>query len=412
MTRVIFATVLSGVFTYVFLGTVSRSLDASQFDVFSIIWSVSLIIGFGLFLPVEQELSRLGGSGALPEAAGRAGVRIAAELALGTLVLLGIAAPLLVGNGVAVQVVLLSGALVVVSAVQFTARGYLLAGGRLKRYADVLTVDSILRVMLALVVALTIGRGLPADAALFAIGLAVAILLAHLPVLGGLRAVPGTRAPIPVVRAAVISLVGGTLSAQVLLNVGPLLIGALSETAGAAGAFQATFSVARIPLFMLVPLQAALVAPLAAQVAAGRTSEMIRLMLTIAGAIAGLAIVGAAVAGWLGPWIIGLVFGQGRALAAPLVALLVAGVFVHVGLVVSTQALIGAGRHRQASTAWIAAVLVFAATVLILRPSIGIVPSVSVAFAGGSLIGWGVGLLSLVAAGRAHRASRGDHPGR
>ncbi|BDZ45905.1 hypothetical protein [Naasia aerilata] len=78
------ATLLAGALTYVFLGTVSRSLGAAQYDLFSVYWSLSLILGFGLFLPVEQELSRAGAGAADAAAAGRAGLRIAAEVAGGS----------------------------------------------------------------------------------------------------------------------------------------------------------------------------------------------------------------------------------------------------------------------------------------------------------------------------------------
>src|SRR4051812_13776821 len=95
---------LARVATNVFLGLVSRSLDAEQYGLFSGCWSIALIVGFGLSRPVEQELARLGGGSVPPGPAGRAGIRVALETAGVALIVLVAVSPVLVAMGVTVEV--------------------------------------------------------------------------------------------------------------------------------------------------------------------------------------------------------------------------------------------------------------------------------------------------------------------
>lgn len=405
------ATLIAGALTYVFLGTVSRSLDDSSFDTFSVYWSLSLIIGFGLFLPIEQELSRLSASAVDPVAAGRAALRVGAELALYAVAAIGLASPLLVSLGAEPELLVIVAAFVLVSAVQFVARGALLAAGRVGFYANVLIADSVLRVLIAGALALAVQVVAP-GAGGFALGLLAAILIAHVVPLWFLRrgapTDPTARAEVrSEVRTAVFGLVAGTLAAQLLLNAGPILIDSFGAEEGAAGAFQATFSVARIPLFVLVPMQGLIVAPLAALVARGATRQMTALMLRIAGAIAALMLIGGVVGYLVGPWIIELVFGEGRSLEPLDVALLIGGVLAHCGLILCTQALVASRRHRRATIAWVSAAAAFAAVFAIALPTFGAVDAAVAAFLIGSVVGWILAVAELVSLGR--RSAAGGH---
>lgn len=400
------ATILAGVLTYVFLGAVSRNLGAEQFDVFSVYWSLSLIIGFGLFLPVEQELSRAGAASSDVARTGRIGLRVSAEVGGAALVVLLVASPLLLAAGLSLELLIVAAAFLIVSVVQFAARGYLLAARRLSAYANVLIADAVLRVVFTLLVAALV----PARVAVpFVAALLAAILLAHGAVLLRLRRASAPAGDGPAVdsrtelrgtRRAVFGLLAGTMAAQLLLNVGPILINGGHLPAGAAGAFQATFSVARIPLFLLVPLQGVVVAPLAALVAEGRTGRMASLMLRLTIALVVLGVIGGVLAFLLGPAVIELVFGQGRSLAPLDVAVLVLGVCVHAGLVLTTQALIAAERHARASAAWVAAVLAFAIFTALAWGAAGPVAAVALGFLIGSAVGWALALGELVAVGR------------
>ncbi|MBM7026120.1 hypothetical protein [Clavibacter zhangzhiyongii] len=453
------ATVVTGLVTYVFLGIVSRGVAAlapdsasgdAAFDMFSVFWSVALVVGFGLFLPVEQELARLGAHGADVRVAVRAALRLSAVVALAGVAVVAIAAPLLLGAGMPPGLVVAYALIAPVSALQFTARGAMVARGDVPAYSRVLLADSGLRVALALAALLLLtALDLPDAVSWFAAALLAAIALAHVPVLlraGSRTRVVANEAPgagdgagvdpalvavegaavegaavepdggtpargraTTSIRRAYLALLGAGVCAQLLLNVGPVVIAALDRTVGTAGAFQATFSVARVPLFMLVPLQGLIVPPLVAYVRRGETAALIRRMSLLAAAIAGLGVVAGVVAALAGPAVIELVFGEGRSLPALDVGILVLGVFAHVGLVIGTQALIATDRHRDSSLAWATALVAAAAATALLQGPLGWATAIAAGFGAGSLIGWITALLRLRAVGtRQVRLARTD----
>lgn len=382
------ATVLSGILTYVVLAMVSRTLDPGAFDAFSVFWSISLIIGFGFFLPIEQESARLGrdadAAAALPAALMQATALVV--LIVGVLAVAFI--PVAIGAlGMTPALALATVLVVVASGVQFAGRGRLLAEGRSVAFANTLILDTVLRVALlgAVGVAAASGSLQQADA-LYAIALMVAIVAAHA------WAVPWKAwRPHAVLgatfRRALGVLVATSLCAQVLVNAGPILIQASSAGDGLAGAFQASSMLARVPLAIITPIQAMLVGPIAARVLAGQSSALRGMMRSVAVAAVMIAAAGAFVGWMVGPWLVDLIFGPGRALPAQDIAILIAGVVVHVALIVLTQAVIAAGRHRSALVSWACAVgaagLVFAALVTAAGP----VLAVELGFGVGSLVG-------------------------
>ncbi|MBF4617287.1 hypothetical protein ITJ44_04265 [Clavibacter sp. VKM Ac-2873] len=432
------ATVVTGLVTYVFLGIVSRGVAAlapdaatgdAAFDMFSVFWSVALVVGFGLFLPVEQELARLGAHRRDVRAAVRSALRLSSVVAFAGVVVVVAASPLLLGAGMPPGLVVAYALVAPVSALQFTARGAMVARGDVPAYSRVLLTDSGLRVVLALAVLLLLTlTQLPDAVSWFAAALLAAIGLAHVPVL--LRAHAREADPVAAasgaddavdpalvavegavvdeaaatpdgtgIRRAYLALLGAGVCAQLLLNAGPVVIAALDRTVGTAGAFQATFSVARVPLFMLVPLQGLIVPPLVAYVRRGETAALIRRMSLLAALIAGVGVVAGVVAALAGPWVITLVFGSGRSLPALDVGILVLGVFAHVGLVIGTQALIATDRHRDSSLAWVIALAAAAAATALLQGPLGWATAIAGGFGAGSLIGWITALLRLRAVG-------------
>lgn len=382
------ATVLAGLLTYVVLALVSRSVSATEFDQFSVFWSLALIIGFGFFLPVEQEAARLSRSGPDEPALYPVMMRVTAAIVAFVVVLVGIASPLLHGVlGLPPMLILACALVAVASGIQFAARGRLLAESRTTAFTNVLIADTILRVALFAVVAFASATLLGSDADVaFAFALIVAIVAAHAWVVPWTRWSPYDPRLGRTFAAAVAFLVGTSLCAQILVNAGPILIKALADSPGLAGAFQASSTLARIPLAMITPIQAMLVGPLAALAVAGDHAQVERMMRRVAFAALGLAAVGGLV-GWLaGPWLVELIFGPGRALSGPDIALLVIGVVVHVTLIILTQAVIATGRHRGALIAW--AIALFAgAVVFVATLPAGPVLAVELGFGIGSLIG-------------------------
>jgi O-antigen/teichoic acid export membrane protein len=383
----------SGVFTYAYLALVARGLpDTADYGWFGSYWSLALVIGFGAFLPVELELARL-------VSARPPGARFPAGTAR-ALVVLTLACLALVGAFGSVLTSALGGqtgflwallAVCVVSAGQFLLRGWMLGTGRLRMHGVVLLVDSGLRVLLALGLGWTVEDPSGSD---YAWTLVLAISLAHLPLLLWTnRRRPRAAADAPVESArpfvtAVGHLLVGSLCAQALLNAAPVLITVLAAPGeeSLAAQFIASYTLVRLPLFVAVPLQSALVPVLVNLGTSGDGSRLRTFLLRGLAAIAVLAVVAAAVGLWLGPPIVELVFGARYALPGGEIALLAVGSVLHLGLLVAGQALVAAGRHRQVAVVWAlglvtAAVLFGVVDDLVLRASLAFTVGSGVALA-------------------------------
>ncbi|GAB4080396.1 hypothetical protein GCU67_18060 [Modestobacter muralis] len=385
--------ILSGVATYAYLALVARALPVADYGWFGSYWSLALVIGFGAFLPVELELARLVQLRP-PGARVPAGAPVAlAGLALVSAAVLLLAAPALVpalGGQTGFLVALLC--VCAVSAGQFLLRGLLLGTGRLGLHGTVLLLDSGLRVLLA--------AGLTwvapdAGGAAYAWTLVAAMALAHLPLLGWVllrrrRAapvpvpVPGPAGPRPFL-GAVGPLLIGTLCAQVLLNAAPVLV------TGAAGAgeavlaaqFVASYTLVRLPLFVAVPLQSALIPVLTRVQAEGDGARLRAAVVRGLAVLAAAAVLALGVGLWLGPPVVGLVFGDGYALPGSEIALLAVGSVAHLGLLVASQALVAGARHRAVAAVWLSG-LAAAAVVFVLVP--GLVLRSGLAFTVGSTV--------------------------
>ncbi|WP_207454704.1 lipopolysaccharide biosynthesis protein [Herbiconiux sp. SYSU D00978] len=388
------ATVVSGLLTYVFLALVSRSLTAAAFDDFSVFWSLSLLVGFGLFVPLEQELARDRRGG--DQARG-----VHETLAVG-LLLSGVAVivlTVLAGSGV-VQlppaILWIAIGLALLSPLQYTAKGHLVQQDRIVLHSVTTVVENVVRTGIAAVaflMALSSGRG--DDAGLASLAVAIALVTAYVWVL-----LPALRRPRLSLRGTVsrvrvvLAILVPSLAGQVLLNSGPLVIDALVDAAGSTGAFQATFNLARLPLLVVLPLQAVLIGRMAPLVRAGRVQELTTALSQFAVAVLGVALLGAAL-GWLvGPFFVELLFGPGRSLPPAGVALLIAAVCIYVGLVINTQALIVNGRTRSAAYAWLAS-LAAAAVGFGLGFALEVPLAVALGLLTGALVAWVVSILQL-----------------
>ena len=399
-----FCIVASGALVYVYLAIAARSLPSAAYGWFGAYWSLALVIGFGAFLPIELELARLvhlrPPGARLPAGTG---------LATGGLVLLSAAVLLAtwpwlsrgLGGGTALLWPLLG--ICAVSAGQFVLRGTLLGRGQVGRHGVVLLVDSALRVAGAAVVAAAVAQP---TAALFAWTLVGAIAVAHVPLVLTVlvrqpkappaRSVAEPGADADRLRAREIGhLMLATLSAQALLNVAPILVTSAAgpgEHARAA-AFVASFTLVRLPLFVAVPLQSTLLPALTEVSTTASAAAQRRLVLRLAGAIVGLAVLAGALAAAVGPFVVGLVFGSRYALSGWELAVLMVGSILYLGLLVATQGLVATGRHRDSAIAWISG-LVVAGAVFAAVPAL--VPRVAFAFPAGCAVALAVGTAALL----------------
>jgi O-antigen/teichoic acid export membrane protein len=183
--------------------------------------------------------------------------------------------------------------------------------------------------------------------------------------------------------------------AQLLLNGLPVVVVALADGPAqtAAGVFTAAFTLAKAPLSMVVPLQSAVVPTLTRLLAAGRRRQVFRLLGRGTAGLVGLAVVGVPLAWWLGPPIVALVFGEDYRIPGAELAVIIAGVLAHVGLVVVTQVHVARGRHVDVAASWLAGLVVAAVTFWLVP---GVVVAGEVAFGAGSLFGAIVSTLLLV----------------
>lgn len=407
---------MSGVLVNVYLAIVARELPAAEYAHFGAFWSVALVVGFGVFLPIEQETARLQQTPGRPGRTLRSAMLTALGMAVLQLGVLALAAPLLLrAFGGSTGTLLALGVLCLVSAGQFVVRGALIGLDRICHHAALTVFDAVLRVALAVTVSLLVAD--PGSAG-FAWTLTAAIALAHAPTLVALlrrRVRPGLVPPLGpgvatpgLVASAVAPLLLGSLCAQLLLNGPPVLVPALAASpaeATLAGQFVAGFTLTRIPLFLVVPLQTALLPTLTGMLHAGELGALRRVLAWIG---AGVVVLGLAAAGLgltVGPPLVGLIFGAQYVLGGGHLALLALGVATYLGLVLVTQVLVAAARHRDLAWSWLSGVLaggLVAALVpdLLLRAELG--------FLAGSVTAWLVGA-SLVLTRRSTPELQGAH---
>lgn len=390
------ATLLSGLLTYVFLALVSRSLTTAAFDDFSVFWSLSLLVGFGLFVPLEQELARDRRDGI--DHARSVHETLAVGFLLGAVAVV-VLVVLAVSGAVQLPaaIIWIAIGLALLSPVQYTAKGRLVQQDKIVLHSVTTVVENVVRTGIAAVaflMALVSGRG--DDAVLASLAVAIALVAAYGWVL------------LPVVRRPQLSWGGTTsrgrvvlailvpsLAGQVLLNAGPLVIDALVDAAGSTGAFQATFNLARLPLLVVLPLQAVLIGRMAPLIQSGRVRELTAALSLVAVAVLGFALVGAALGWFVGPFFVELLFGPGRSLSSAGVAVLVAAVCIYVGLVINTQALIVSGRTRSAAYTWLASLAAAASGFGVAALAVDIPLAVALGLLTGALVAWVISILQL-----------------
>ena len=199
----------SGLLVNAYLAIIARTISAAEYAYFGAFWSLALVAGFGMFLPIEQETARLLQVPNRPRGLLRAALLTAASLAAVQVVLVAAAAPWLARafGGHASSVVAI-GVLCLISAGQFVVRGALVGLDRMDRYALVMVLDTLLRVAFAGAVALLIDDP---GSSTFAWTLVAAVGLAHAPQLyllaaparaPGHGARDGRRTPSPSARCA------------------------------------------------------------------------------------------------------------------------------------------------------------------------------------------------------------------
>lgn len=299
--------------SYVYLAIAGRTLSVDGMAGLSVLWSLAFSLGTGLFLPLEQELTRVvaarraRGEGARPVAL--RGMAISATLLAVCLVGLGtFIQPLadLLFRGDRSLVWALGAALLGLSVVHIS-RGLLAGSGRFRSYGSQLAVDSILRVVLALGLSMA-GSTSPL---LFGLLLSLAPLASvALGLAGVVRAAqPGPPATSGELRKGLAPLTLSTLLGQVLPNA-PVVLAELATDKGSAltGALLSAMIIIRLPIFAITSVQPSVLNVLARSYTLGRRDAFQRQLAGTAAGAAVLGLAGTLVSGLLGPWLATVLF--------------------------------------------------------------------------------------------------------
>jgi O-antigen/teichoic acid export membrane protein len=346
--------------SYLTLILAGRLLGAAKFGGLSALYVLVTSLATGLFLPVEQEIARRRGreravGPADPTLARRAAIlSLTATLAL-VLVALAIhpvMLKLLGGNGnlLASFSVALPG-----YACCFISRGVFAGTGELRRYGVQLGTEGVFRLVGLAALGIFGVHSLAAVGWLFGAApwIALAASLAGRP-----PRPPSLSGPVsagdPLLAALGLLLVS-SLSSQLLVNAGPVVVQLLATPAESAraGAFLAALVVVRIPVFLFTAVQPSFLPAMAGHAAADRKADFVRLTRRVLIICTALTVVSALVITAVGPLLLPLLFGFHDGLSS--LTFLAMGVAVGLFLqaAILAQALLGRGLHKLTTIGWL-----------------------------------------------------------
>ncbi|MGW1773105.1 lipopolysaccharide biosynthesis protein [Streptomyces sp. NPDC002104] len=367
---VITGTVVLGAASYIHLMAAGHSLDTDGMAALSVLWTILMSVGIGLFFPVEQELTRIVAAHRVAGTGVSGILRQIAGLTLGMIVLLGAglawAAPLLAdtffyGHTEMVGALGLAFAAMALSNI---CRGVLAGLGRFGPFGWQLGIDGGLRIGLAVGFALAGVRSPLAFALILTAAPLIAALVTSVPVFRGLAAGPSDRWS---------GLIGGlgplvlsTLLSQVVVNAAVVSTKLLAPEDGAlvAGLLNAIV-LARVPLFVFGSLQASLLSGLSTAAAAGDRAGFSRLLGRTSLVVIVLGLAGGLPATLLGPWLIEVLFKSEAGLGHAVFFWISAGTLCYMLAMVLGQALLVLHKHRLQLLGWAVATLVLVGATLL-----------------------------------------------
>jgi O-antigen/teichoic acid export membrane protein len=306
--------VLLGASGYAFLTLTARAVPAEGYAALASLYLLVALVGPGLFVPVEQETARLVSRAQALRRGARDQVRAAAQLAgaMAAVAILGLLAlyPLLVGSvfhgdarlwlALVASVAGYAGACVL--------RGVFAGQRRLRPYAVCVGTDGLTRLLpCAFLAAAGVGA-----AWTYGLALGLGSVVGLLAVLPWFR--PGASGP-TVGWRQLIGATGWLVAAwglsMVLANIAPVIVTAVNPDAPRlAGIFAFAFVLARVPVFVLVSLQA-IILPALTRAAAAHDLDGLRDGVRRALRLVGVLGVGALILTVpLCRWLIGVVFAE------------------------------------------------------------------------------------------------------
>lgn len=374
----------NGIGAYAFTVLAARGLGEERFSALAVLWAAVFLAAPGLFLPVEQEVSRTVAARRARGEGASAVIRQAAVLGGALLVVVSVATlaatPWIYDLFFDEQALLLAGFVLALVGycIAHLVRGVLAGEGRFDGYAAYFATEGVLRVavgvgFLALGVATAGPYGLTVGLVPF---VAVAVAVARQ---RGLVS-PGPRARTGELTASLGALLAGSMLTALLLNAGPLAIEILAtdDQTAEAGRFLAGLLIARVPLFLFQAVQAALLPKLALLAGGHRWDDFRAALRKLVVAVGGLGVVATLVAWSIGPTVVRLTFGEGFVLGNRDLGLLALSSAVFMLAVALGQSLIALASPARMALGWAAGVAVFAVVTaagsdLYLRVEMGLV---------------------------------------
>jgi len=379
---------IASIAAYVFVIITLNSLDTGAKAAFSAFWAVIFVVGPGFFLPMEQEVGRAvayrraQGDGSRPLVA--KAFKLGAVLTASLIVVAVALSPFLskeIYDGDQFFTVALALSLISFFLLHLV-RGVLAGEGRFRPYAEMIAIDGVVRLAMAVGLALA---GVT-SAGTFALCIGLSPLVALPIALRKERKIlqPGPDAPLKELSTNI----GWLLAASVLMQVlayspllGVNLLGGTADELVVAG-FASAFFIARIPILAFGAIQGVLLPKLAGLAGSGRHDEFKSGLERLLVLVVGVAIVGTVGSFLFGPTI-GKILFKDFTMSAGGLGLLAAGSGIFIIALTLAQALMALGGHRMTVLAWGSGV---AAAIVCMAVLVDLQLRVDVGFLVGSVI--------------------------
>jgi O-antigen/teichoic acid export membrane protein len=377
--------VLLGASGYAFLTLTARTVPPADYAALASLYLLVALAGPALFIPVEQETTRLVSRW---RALGLGTADVVRRLALASSAMTAVAVLVLAALGPLLVSRVFNGSVALLAALTLSVAGYggaclvrgVFAGqNRLRGYAACVGVDGLMRLVPC------VGLAIAGVSAAWPYGLALGLGSVAALGVGLARYRPGGPGP-TVAWRELLAAVGWLIAAWGMLfalaNIAPVIVTALlPDDPAQAGVFAFVFVVARVPVFVLLSLQAILLPALSRSAATRDLPGLRRGVLRAMLAVGGLGVVSLLTTVPVARWLVGILFdgqgaggqgagGQGArgqgleglgALSAWTLTLLAVGTILAMVVQVLQPALIAVAGHRVVAAAWLAGAGCFAA---------------------------------------------------
>jgi lipopolysaccharide/colanic/teichoic acid biosynthesis glycosyltransferase len=380
-----------GGYAYQFIG--GRSLGEEGFAPIGILLTAHFLAFVIVLMPIEQFVIRrltIGARGWVVP--GRAIALVVSAAAAATIVVLFAGDDYFTSRREFVMFMLLT---VLVHFFFAVGRGYLAGFRRFRAYGYVSAAASLVRVAIAVVVAI-VAPSVTGFAWAHILGPLVIFLWRPWRPAGSGSRLSEEEAADSSEKGLLAGLVLSAAASQALLLAGPLVASRLGATAAEFSVTYATLLIARAPLTLGYNLIARILPPFTEMAVRGERRELRAWARGIAIAAVILSFVGALLGALLGPVLVSVAFGEGFAPDPTVAAIAGAGVVIAAGGLFIGQILVARGQSVRLAIAWLVAVI--AAVVMVAIPFGDPIYHVVIAF----LVGEVVALTALVTAALLH----------